>query len=76
MSLDLEKEHKNCLASDLVFNFGSGNLPRFLDIYPYVIYKATIIQFLAEVLGKLGYANVVNLSGGWQSWEKAGYPVE
>jgi len=32
--------------------------------------------FSAEVLGKLGYANVFNLSGGWQSWEKAGYPVE
>jgi rhodanese-related sulfurtransferase len=32
--------------------------------------------FAAEVLGKLGYTSVVNLGGGWEAWETAGYPVE
>ena len=27
-------------------------------------------------LCRMGYKNVVNVAGGWQAWEKAGYPVE
>ena len=27
-------------------------------------------------LCKMGYKNVKNMDGGWQAWEKAGYPVE
>ncbi len=32
--------------------------------------------FSAEALAMLGYTKVVNLAGGWQAWEAAGYPVE
>ncbi len=32
--------------------------------------------FSADVLGKLGYTNIVNLTGGWLAWVKTGYPVE
>ncbi|RLB80641.1 MAG: hypothetical protein DRH17_11430 [Deltaproteobacteria bacterium] len=27
-------------------------------------------------LCRMGYKNVVNISGGWMAWEKAGYPIE
>lgn len=27
-------------------------------------------------LAKMGYTGVTNLDGGWEAWEKAGYPVE
>jgi len=30
----------------------------------------------ACTLCRMGYKNVVNIAGGWQAWEKAGYPVE
>ncbi len=30
----------------------------------------------ACTLCRMGYKNVVNMAGGWQAWEKAGYPVE
>jgi rhodanese-related sulfurtransferase len=29
----------------------------------------------AEALGKLGYKNVINISGGWKKWELT-YPLE
>lgn len=27
-------------------------------------------------LCRMGYKNVKNMDGGWQAWEKAGYPIE
>jgi rhodanese-related sulfurtransferase len=27
-------------------------------------------------LCRMGYKNVKNIDGGWQAWEKAGYPIE
>ena len=30
----------------------------------------------ALTLGRMGYANAVNLDGGWQAWDKADYPVQ
>ncbi|MFN7922654.1 MAG: rhodanese-like domain-containing protein [Bryobacteraceae bacterium] len=30
----------------------------------------------ADMLGKMGYMNVLSLDGGWRAWQEAGMPVE
>jgi rhodanese-related sulfurtransferase len=30
----------------------------------------------ADELGKMGYADVISLDGGWRAWREAGLPVE
>ena len=30
----------------------------------------------AANLKKMGYKNITNITGGWEAWNKAGYPVE
>jgi len=30
----------------------------------------------ADALGKMGYANVLSMAGGWRAWNEAGAPVE
>ncbi|MBN2141075.1 MAG: hypothetical protein JW718_08720 [Desulfovibrionaceae bacterium] len=29
-----------------------------------------------RALNRMGYKKAVNIAGGWQAWEKAGYPIE
>lgn len=30
----------------------------------------------ADMLGKMGYTNVISLDGGWRAWQEAGMPTE
>jgi rhodanese-related sulfurtransferase len=30
----------------------------------------------AEVLGRMGYENVISVDGGFRGWQEAGYPIE
>lgn len=44
----------------------------------YIIYCRSGVrsQYSAEILEELGYKNIINMTGGFLSWQDAGKPVE
>jgi hydroxyacylglutathione hydrolase len=51
------------------------NLPKNKKIILYCQKEGTIVR-VARKLNELGFKQVLALKGGWNQWEKAGYPTE
>ena len=53
----------------------AANLPKDKKIVLYCQKEGTIVR-VARKLNGLGFKQLVALKGGWNEWEKAGYPTE